>query len=466
MSRSLVEAQHKAIDRLYEEDETMLIAPKGFGKCVVGFTAIQELIKDGIVKRVLVLSTAQVCTDTWAQESKEWDHLEIPYVCLTKHDAQTRKSLMAQKTPIVICNFENMAWLLKTYEDHDFDGLLVDEITKLKTVGGEGYKILRKHLKKFSWRVGMTADPTAQESTDLYGQLLIIDYGRSLGRNQDRFRRKYFMQDDYYGRDWVPQPGGLERLSRDTAKVIYKVDPTEYEESLPDLVDHFIPVEMGGQTRAIYEELAKHRIADVGRHTVETPNAALLSAKLRQLANGFIYINEEETSVDEEGYERVEKSRRTIVARSSKFDALDDLLNSIKDPVLIVYEYEYQLSYLKARYGFYNYHSGLSESEKSIMIDQWNKGFLRALVGHPKSIGHGLNLQYGPCKDLICLSPFWSHDQWDQVGGRLRRRGQKADQINRWVIYTKDTIEDQVIMPSLVNRKNMTEEFNNYLERF
>ena len=172
----LSETQQLAIDRTYENDETMLVAPKGFGKCVVGFTAIQDLVDDGILNRVLVLSTAQVCKEVWAKESEGWEHLKgIDFVCLTGHDEKKRRALMAENSCIVVCNFEIMAWLFTEYPKHNFDGLIVDEITKLKSVGGTGFKKIRRHLKNFKWRVGMTADPVAQESIEIYGQMLIID---------------------------------------------------------------------------------------------------------------------------------------------------------------------------------------------------------------------------------------------------------------------------------------------------
>ncbi len=187
----LTKDQYNAIGYLYTNDEILLIAAKGAGKCVIGYTVIRGLTDNGILKRVLVVSTAQVCRETWAKEADKWDHLRgVDYICLAGETPNQRFNLLNGPSKIVICNFENLAWLFETGHADSFDGLLIDEITKLKSVSGVGFKQLRKHLKQFKWRCGMSANPVAQTAEDIYGQMLIIDGGKCLGRNKERFLRK------------------------------------------------------------------------------------------------------------------------------------------------------------------------------------------------------------------------------------------------------------------------------------
>jgi len=458
----LSETQQLGIDRIYENDESLLVAPKGFGKCVVGFTAIQDLIDDGILNRVLVLSTAQVCNEVWNKESDGWEHLKgIDFVCLTGHDEKKRRALLAQNSCIVVCNFEIMAWLFTNYPKHNFDGLIVDEITKLKSVGGTGFKKIRKHLKNFKWRVGMTADPVAQESVEIYGQMLIIDQGKRLGRNKDNFKRKYFMQMNYTGTQWDFQPGGLARLTKVLADVIYTVDSEEYIKNLPELIDIEVPVKLPPDVRHYYQEMAKHNFVYINHKALEAPNEASMQSKLFQMCCGSVYRMPE----DDEYGELQTATKEAIFLHDAKMRALEKVLAKINTPVIIAYQFTFQRDALVKKYKAPVFSAKNSKKVNDNIMESWNNGELPMLLLHSKSAGHGLNLQYGPCNTLICLSYFWSADEWDQLLGRLRRRGQLSKTVTRYTIFCVDTVEDCVMKPKLDSRIDSAELFHEYLAK-
>lgn len=446
--------QTDAIDWLYNYNETLFIAPKGFGKCPIAFTAINDMLREGILNRVLVLSTTQVCTQVWAKESKKWSHLPNDnYVCLAGKKADQREKLMASDTPIIICNFENLAWLMVNYAT-EFDGLLVDEITKMKSVGGVGYRKLRNKLKNFSWRVGMTADPVAQENVEIYGQMQIIDCGERLGTNKDNFKHKYFMQMDYMGYKWEPQPGGLERLTEVLKDVIYKVESDEYELTLPELIDNGICVELPPNVRRIYTTLAKKNVVDINGTKVVASSEAVLQGKLHQICCGSVYTKEE-----------FEVNNTEIKLHDEKMKALDNLLKAYDEPFLIAYRFTFQKDALIKKYGFPVFSAANKEKVNDKLLKQWANGELNGMLIHPKSASHGLNLQYGPCHRLVCFEYFRSADEWEQVLGRLRRRGQKADKVYRYTIYCLNTIEDCVMKPRLKTRKDASALFHRYIKK-
>lgn len=456
----LSEKQQLAIDRLYEEDETMLVAPKGFGKCVVGFTAMKDLINDNVLKRILVLSTAQVCNEVWAKEASNWAHLkDLDFVCLTGNTPEKRMELMAQNSRIVICNFENMAWLFSTYPKPIFDGLLVDEITKLKAVGGTGFKKIRKFLKHFKWRVAMTADPVAQESIEIYAQMMVVDQGKRLGRNRDNFKRKYFMQMDYLGNKWDFQPGGLARLTQVLADVFYTVDSTDYDKSLPEAVDIEVPVKLPTEVRNYYNEMAKHNFVYINHKALEAPNEASMQSKLFQMCCGSVY----RTLEDDEYGELKTSTKEAIFLHDAKMNALDKIVKSISTPILIAYQFTFQREALIEKYNAPVFSAKNSKKVNDNIMESWNNSSLPMLLIHSKSAGHGLNLQYGTCNTLICLSYFWSADEWDQLLGRIRRRGQQASVVNRYTIFCVDTVEDCVMRPKLGDREDASDLFHEYL---
>lgn len=456
----LTETQELAIDRLYENDETLLVAPKGFGKCVVAFTAVKDLISEGILDTVLILSTAQVCKEVWAKEADQWEHLKgIDYVCLTGCSVAKRHKLIAQNSSIVICNFENMAWLFTEYDSLKFDGLLIDEVTKLKSVGGAGFKKMRKHIKNFKWRVGMTADPVAQESIEIYGQMLIIDQGKRLGRNRDNFQRKYFMQMDYLGHDWELQPGGLARLTKILSDVIYTVDSKDYIDGLPELVDISVPVKLPIEVRQYYQEMVRHGFVYINHQALEAPNEASMQSKIFQMCCGSVY----RTPEDDEYGELKTAKKEAIFLHDAKMRALSKLVGTINSQILIAYQFSFQRDELVKIYGAPVFKATNSKKVNDGILKSWNDGSLPMMIVHPKSAGHGLNLQYGNCHTLICMSYFWSADEWDQLVGRLRRRGQKSSVVNRYTLFCVDTVEDCVMKPRLDDRSQASDLFHEYL---
>ncbi len=445
--------QIKAIDHLFSVDECMLVAPKGFGKCIVGYTAISDLLNDGVLKRVLVLSTAQVCTMVWATEGAKWSHIKTnSIVCLTGNPEKKRICLMAENSQIVVCNFENLAWLFKTYPKHNFDGLLVDEITKLKAVGGVGFKKLRTQTKNFSWRVGMTADPVAQESLEIYGPMLIIDRGKRLGRNNDRFKRRYFMQMDYMGYDWGFQIGGLTRLTNVLKDVIYTVNSKEYVRHLPELRDIEITFDLPDVARKCYNDMVKHNTCEVGGCDIVAPNEAVLQGKLFQICCGTVYHQEE-----------FDTFKTEIFIHDAKMQLLHKLMLKIDTPVLIAYQFSFQRDALVAAYDAPVFSAKNGEKRNAELLKKWESGEIPAMLIHPKSAGHGLNLQYGPGHTLICLGYFWSADEWDQLIGRLVRQGQKSLFVERYTICSKNTLEARVMKAKLNDRKNASDMFHEYL---
>lgn len=450
------EEQDLAIDRLYEHEETILIAPKGFGKCIVGYTALDDLLNAGKLTRVLVVSTSQVCTLVWAEEAKKWSHLLLGnFVCLTGKTPKQREKLMAMNTPIVICNIEIIPWLFKTYPKHNFDGLLVDEITKLKSVGTGAVKKLRHQTKHFKWRVGMTADPVAQESMEIYSQMLIIDQGKRLGRNQENFKRNYFMQMDYMGYNWDFQPGGLDRLTEILSDVIYTVDGTSYDDELPRLNEVELGVWMPEVARAHYKKLAQHSVINIDDTTeIIAPNEAVLQGKLHQLSCGGLYFKEHEFATE----------NKCVFMHSVVMGELATVIHEAETPLLIAYQFDFQRSYLVSTYNAPVFSAANGKKANDELLRKWDNGELPILLIHPKSGSHGLNLQNGPGHTLVCLGYFWSADEWDQLLGRLRRRGQKSPFVTRITIYCYDTVQDCVMKPNLKYRLENSELFHKYLK--
>ena len=422
----ITQTQHLAIDALYEKN-TLLIASKGFGKAMAGQTAVQALLADDVLNRVLVLAPLKVAQLTWSKEYLKWSHLNRPALALGDVAAR-RAAIEHSDNPIVVMNLENLTWLFETYgHEHGFDGLLIDEISKFKCAGTRGVKTIRKHLKDFEWRGGMSASPIAEAGTDIYAQALIIDQGKALGRNQEVFRRKHFYPTDFQQRRWAILPGQDAVLAEKLKDLVYVADDKDYEDSLPELVEVVDEIKLPPDARDIYDEMCGTMYVE--SLDIEAPNQAVVSGKLQQITAGAIYRQEEG-----------QKHKTTHRIHDMKLLALVRLVRQAAGPVAIAYQFEFEKEMLEATFRDIVF---LGDNSEQVEAD-WTAGKIRVMGLHPKSASHGLNLQYGG-HELIVLTVPWSADQWEQLIGRFRRRGQPSPFVKRTVIQVVDSVDEIVL---------------------
>jgi len=421
--------QQDAISRLVEYDETIMVASKGFGKAAIAQTAAQELIEEGVLTRVLVIAPPKVCSLTWAAEHEKWEQLWAPG--MADGIPASREDVIASNARIVVLSSELVDWFFNKYgSGHGFDGVVFDELTRWKAVGGKAFKAIRPHIGGFKWRVGLSATPVAEAGHHLYGQALLIDGGKALGRNKERFMAKYFVP-DYSGYKFTPQYMAEARMAEALRDIVYVAESSEYEKSLPPLHEEIVHVKMNDRGVDAYEELANTMLLE--DEDVEAANAAVLAGKLQQVASGFIYTD----------------AGDTIHLHNCKYQQLDDLLQAINEPAMIVYQFRAELAILKAMLPDAMV---LAENPKK-SLDAWNSGRCRYLLVHPRSAGHGVNAQHGG-RVMIQLAPIWSADLHDQVIGRIWRRGQ-TQRVTRYTLVADGTV-DGVILQRLAD-KNLSE---------
>lgn len=442
---AITPTQQAAIDRLYEHSHTLLIAPKGFGKAMVGQTAAEELLADGVLRRVLVIAPLAVCRLTWAAEWREWEHLEIQPALAAGQDEAGRALAVAGDSPIVLLNSENVAWFFNTYgHDHGFDGLLVDESTIFKAPGGTAFKALRRHLADFTWRVTMSADPIAETGIDIYGQALVTDNGAALGRNKENFMRRYFYPTDYGQTKWAVLPGQDTVLAQKLAPMLHVVDDTAYEAELPTLVDRVIAVTLPAAAREAYQSMVGAECVEIDGVTIEAASAGVVMGKLQQITAGAIY----------------DENKTAHWLHMAKLEALAAFLaKEWRGPVAVAYQFLFELEALRER--FPNL-SVLGDDPEGVMA-RWNAGEVPLMALHPKSAARGLNLQYGGCC-LFVLTPPWGADPWNQLIGRLRRRGQPSPVVSRFTVVCEDTV-DELILDRHARKAYDSQSLNDVLAR-
>ena len=419
--------QEKAADFLYEHDRAMILAPVGAGKTAITLTAMSDMLRCGLVKRWLVLAPKRVCTDVWPVEQPKWTS-EMPLAVAVGTPAQRLHALMSDM-PVVVTNYDNIQWLAT--QDLNFDGIVFDELTRLKNSSGLRFKALSKVIDKIKVRWGLTGSFTSNGLEDVFGQCKIVDQSL-LGRAKGAFMQQYFVLVNKDFGEWAPRVGSLEAVMKEIKPATFLLDAGEYKDKLPPC--HVVEMKCDLDDRAPYEKMKKDFVVEFGSEQITAVNAGVVTGKLQQMASGFVY-HTETTASDTPGKFNV--SNTPLWFSYHKFDLLDELIEENQHAnTIIVYNYVEELAELKRRYP----HAQTINDTKA--IERWNEGKIELLLIHPKSAGHGLNLQHGGCK-MVFVSLPWSLELYEQTVGRLHRSGQTHD-VWVYLLMTNKTIDERI----------------------
>jgi SNF2 family DNA or RNA helicase len=419
--------QEKAADFLYEHDRAMILAPVGAGKTAITLTAMSDMLRCGIVKRWLVLAPKRVCTDVWPVEQPKWAS-EMPLAVAVGTPAQRLHALMSDM-PVVVTNYDNIQWLAT--QDLNFDGIVFDELTRLKNSSGLRFKALSKVIDKIKIRWGLTGSFTSNGLEDVFGQCKIVDQSL-LGRAKGAFMQQYFVLVNKDFGEWAPRVGSLEAVMKEIKPATFLLDAGEYKDKLPPC--HIVEMKCDLDDRAPYEKMKKDFVVEFGTEQITAVNAGVVTGKLQQMSSGFVYHTETTASATPGKFN---VSNTPLWFSYHKFDLLDELLEENQHAnTIVVCNYVEELAELKRRYP----HAQTINDTRA--IERWNDGKIELLLIHPKSAGHGLNLQHGGCK-MVFVSLPWSLELYEQTVGRLHRSGQTHD-VWVYLLLTNKTIDERI----------------------
>jgi SNF2 family DNA or RNA helicase len=420
--------QNEAADFLFEHDRAMILAPVGAGKTAITLTAMTEMIAEGHVKRWLVLAPKRVCTDVWPVEQPKWaSDFDI---AIAVGSPKVRRAAFASNAPIVVMNYDNIQSL--TEDDlAQFDGIVFDELTRMKNPSGKRFKALLKQIDKFQFRWGLTGSFTSNGLEDVFGQCKIIDQSL-LGRSKGAFLQRYFACINRDFGEWAPIKGSLEKVMDAIRPATFVLEPGVYADKLPPL--HVLEMRCDMADRTPYEKMKRDFMLELGTDAVIAANAAAVTNKLQQLASGFVY-NTKTTASARPG--KFDTKQDAVWFSSHKFDMLEEIWEeNQRAPTIVVYNYQEELAELKRRFP-----KAQTIDDKSA-INRWNLGQISMLLIHPKSAGHGLNLQHGGNK-IIFLSLPWSLELYEQTVGRLHRGGQTRE-VWCYLLICNKTIDERI----------------------
>ena len=419
--------QDEAADFLYEHDRAMILAPVGAGKTAITLTAMWAMLSDGHVKRWLVLAPKRVCTDVWPVEGPKWaPGMKIAVAVGTP---KQRADAFASDAPVVVTNYDNIERIPGGIGP--FDGIVFDELTRLKNPAGKRFKALDKIIGWFKYRWGLTGSFTSNGLEDVFGQCKMVDQSL-LGRSKGAFLQKYFVCLTREIGEWAPRTGALAGIMDAIRPATFVLEPGEYKDQLPPL--HTVEMRCDLVERLPYEKMKRDFLVNLEGKQITALSAAAVTNKLQQMACGFVYNR---TTVAQEIAGKFTPSQEAIWFSDHKFVVLDDILEgNQRANTIIVYTYKEELAELQRRY------PQAATIDDPDAIARWNAGKIELLLVHPKSAGHGLNLQHGGSK-MVFLSIPWSLELFEQTVGRLHRSGQ-AHPVWVYVLLCNKTIDERI----------------------
>jgi SNF2 family DNA or RNA helicase len=429
--------QQHATEHIINNDGCGLLMDMGLGKTVATLTAINQLMFDDLeVSKVLVIAPKRVAEHTWINEKDKWDHLKHLRLSTVLGDERQRKETLKAKADIYVINRENVAWLISFYGGaFPFDMVVIDELSSFKSPKSVRFKALRMIRPKVKRIVGLTGTPAPNGLLDLWSQIYLLDQGERLGKTFGGFKERYFTkdphkpfakyemrkqtEDDLIGEDYYEK-----KIYEKIGDICISMKKEDWLD-LPPRVDSTIEIILPKRIMQQYEDFeCKQILAMEDTEDISVVNAAALSNKLLQFANGAVYDSE----------------KNWHQVHGEKLEALEEAVEAANgQPVLVCYSYKHDVERIMRHMKAYK----PEILKKASDVDRWNKKEIPLLLGHPASMGHGLNMQEGG-HNLIWFGLPWGLEFYQQACARLDRQGLIEALLNQRLI-TKGTMDEDVL---------------------
>lgn len=426
--------QKACVEHIIEHPYCGLFLDLGLGKTVTALTAIEALMFDYCeVDSALIIAPKRVAESVWQEEAQNWEHLRHLTFSKIIGTQKQRQEAIQTKADIYIISRDNIAWLSAMYGGGKlpFDMVVIDELSSFKSYKSERFKAMRSARLYIKRLVGLTGTPAPNGLIDLWSQIYLMDRGDRLEKTITRYREKYFRPgrtngNVVYSYDLMSDSEFL--IHKKIEDICISMKAEDYLE-MPFRTDNYIKLKMPENIRKQYEDFEKNKVLELlssadEETAINVVNAAALSNKLLQFANGAIY--------DEE--------RNVYPIHDIKLEALKEIIDDANgQPVLVAWTYQFDRDRIKEYLKAYK----PRELKTNKDIEDWNAGKVQVMLAHPASAGHGLNLQAGG-HIIIWFGQTWSLELYQQFNGRLYRQGQQSHVVINHLILQGTHDEDVI----------------------
>jgi SNF2 family DNA or RNA helicase len=422
--------QRAGAEFLATHPQALLYADMGLGKTVMTLTALNHLLCNFAIRKVLIVSTIRVIQDVWPAEIAKWEHTQwLQHVILRDNN----RGNFFDSRPIHLINYEMLIWFTQQWKGKKLDKLpydliVFDEISKIAAQDSRRHTLMRRVVDAIPYRWGLTASPAAAGLMRLYGQMRMIDGGHRLGGKFGEFREKYFYLPHRNSYDWTPFKSTHKKLTKKIAEVTMVMEESEHL-SIPPYIYNPIHFDLPVKIRRLYNRLKQDLYVEIDGVEIEADNEGVLAGKLRQISQGTIYTDPEE--------------RTTLHLHDARLEVFKETMDGLENQnVLVIYEYRHDMDAIRRAIPDAVFLDDPNNDEKEVLA-QWGAGKIRVLAVHPVTAGTGLNLQAGG-NHLVWYCLSWNYELYEQMIGRLRRQGQEHRVVNH-VLLANDTIDERVV---------------------
>ena len=423
--------QKYAIEFIESHPIAAVILQMGLGKTVCTLTAIEHLMYDTFeVSKVLIVAPLRVAKVTWSDEIDKWDHLSHLTYSVAVGSEKERLSALKKKADLYMINRENLQWLIeKSGLPFDYDMVVLDELSSFKSWQSKRFRAFMKVRPKVKRVVGLTGTPSSNGLMDLFAEFKCLDMGERLGRFITQYRNAFFIPDRMNGQvvySYKLRPFAEEEIYRRIGDITISMKALDHLK-MPELIENRYPVYMDDGEKQQYESMKKDLILPyLENEAITAANAAALSGKLCQMANGAVYSDEGSVAH----------------IHDRKLDALEDIIEAAQGPILLCYWFKHDLERITKKLDELKVEYARISSDGSIRM--WNEGKFQVGLIHPASAGHGLNLQAGG-NHIVWFGLTWSLELLEQTNARLWRQGQRAETVVVQYLVTAGTIDERIL---------------------
>ncbi len=433
-------------DHILDVPRCAVWAGMGMGKTCATLTALNalQLVDDA---PTLVLAPLRVARDTWPDEAMKWNHTKHLDIMPIIGSEKERMAALRYDRPVYSCNYDNLVWLVEHYGDRwPFRNVVADESTRLKSLrlsyrtsktgkeflAGQGGvrtralgKIAHTKIKRF---IQLTGTPSPNGLKDLWGQMWFLDAGARLGRTHTAFMQRWF-KTDYDGFGSVALPHAQEQIQDALRDVCLTVDPKDWFDLKEPFVNN-VYVTLPAKARAMYRDMEKEMFVKLEEHGIEASNAAVLTGKLLQIANGAMYVD------DKQNWKEI---------HDAKIQALESIVSETDGvPLLVAYNFKSDLTRLQRAFP-----KGVLLSDEQ-GAKTFKQGAASIGFGHAKSIGHGYDGLQAHCWNIVFFGHDWNLEEYQQIIERVGpMRQEQSGHGDRLVtihhIIACDTVDEMVM---------------------
>lgn len=442
---NLHQYQNTAVDHIIDNSHCALFLEMGLGKTVSTLTAINMLMFEDLdIDKVLVIAPKRVAESVWDAESQKWEHLKHLKIVKIIGSVKQRKQALQERGDVYMLGRDNVSWLCAQYGGSmlPFDMLVLDELSSFKNSKSIRFKSLKGVQPSFKRVVGLTGTPAPNGLIDLWSQIYLLDRGERLGKFITRFRENFFTK-SYNGFSYDLNKGSQDQIHSKIGDICMSMKAEDYLD-LPGRITNIIELGMPGEIAEKYEKFEQEQVLALFEDQdpedgISAVNAAALSNKLLQFANGAVY----------------DEDKVAHVVHNIKIEAIKELIEDANGrPVLIAWTYRSDMHRLMEALKKYKPRELKTDQD----IKDWNDKKISVMMMHPASGGHGLNLQAGG-SDIIWFGQTWSLELEQQFNARLDRQGQK-----NVVVVSKLAMKNTIDMDVLKAQTRKAEGQNGLME--